>query len=213
MRTFPRQPHPPRTSTRRHSARAMVASLLLVLSAAAHAHTDAAASGGFIAGFLHPLAGFDHLLAMIAVGIWGAALGSPLIWALPVAFPLLMVVGGILGIAGVPLPFVETGIALSVLVLGLAIVAAWRAPVAVAVVLVAFFGVLHGHAHGTELPGSASPAAYAAGFVISTGLLHLAGIALGALRSVPRGPLMVRAAGGLIALAGVWILVGSPGAA
>jgi urease accessory protein len=187
--------------------------VLLLASAAAQAHSDQVTTGGFLAGYLHPLTGLDHLLAMIAVGIWGAALGAPLIWALPVVFPLLMVVGGVLGIAGVPLPYVETGVALSVLVLGLAIVMAWRAPVAVALAIVAAFGVLHGHAHGTELPGSAAPAAYAAGFVVSTGLLHLAGIALGALRSLPRGPLLVRAAGGAIAAVGLWILAGAAGAA
>ena len=185
---------------------------MLGLSAAAHAHSDQVTTGGFLAGYLHPLTGLDHMLAMIAVGIWGAALGAPLIWALPIVFPLLMVIGGVLGIAGVPLPYVETGVALSVLVLGLAIAAAWRAPVAVALGLVAAFGVLHGHAHGTELPGSAAPAAYATGFVVSTGLLHLAGIALGALSSLPRGPLLVRAAGGLIAAAGAWILVAPHGA-
>ena len=190
------------------------ATALLLAAATAQAHSDQATTGGLLAGYLHPLTGLDHLLAMVAVGIWGATLGRPLIWALPVAFPLLMVVGGVLGIAGVPLPAVETGVALSVVVLGLAILAAWPAPVAVAVAvaIVAVFGVLHGHAHGTELPGSAAPAAYAVGFVISTGLLHLAGIAIGALRSLPAGPVALRAAGGLIAAVGVWILIDMPGA-
>ncbi len=194
-------------------SRLLLAAGLLAAATAARAHSDQVTTGGFLAGYLHPLTGLDHLLAMVAVGIWGAALRAPLIWALPVVFPLLMVVGGVLGIAGVHLPYVEPGIALSVLVLGLAILAAWRAPVPVALAIVAVFGVLHGHAHGTELPGSAAPAAYAAGFVVSTGLLHLAGIALGSLQSLRHGPLLVRAAGGVIAAIGLWLLLGSPGAA
>ena len=127
---------------------------------------------------------------------------------------MLMVVGGVLGIANVPLPYVEPGIAMSVVVvglgLGLAIAAAWRAPVAVTVAIVAVFGIFHGFAHGKELPESAAPAAYAAGFVICTGLLHLIGIALGALKALPRGMQILRASGALIAATGVWILVGMP---
>jgi len=180
--------------------------ILLVAPAAVLAHTDAAPPSGFVAGFLHPLQGLDHLLAMVAVGIWGAALGAPLLWALPVIFPLLMVVGGVVGILGVGLPGVEAGIALSVLLLGLAVAAAWRAPIAAAVALVALFGVLHGHAHGTELPEAASPAAYAAGFVLATGLLHLAGILLGALDKLPRGALVVRCIGAGMAVTGGWML-------
>lgn len=173
----------------------------------AQAHTDAVTAQGWLAGVRHPVTGIDHLLAMVAVGIWGAALGAPLVWMLPLAFPLLMVAGGILGIAGVPLPLVEPGIALSVLLLGLAILAQWRAPVVLAVVLVGFFGVLHGHAHGTELPDATSPAAYSAGFVLSTGLLHLAGIAIGELRRWRHGIAVLRAAGAALAATGTWLLV------
>lgn len=184
---------------------------LLCACAAAQAHSDDGGAGSFLAGYLHPLSGLDHLLAMVAVGIWGASLGRPLIWALPVTFPLLMVVGGVVGIAGVPLPNVETGIAVSVVVLGLGILAAWRAPLPLALVLVGIFGVLHGYAHGVELPQAATPVAYAAGFVISTGLLHLAGIALGLLARLPKGMAVLRGVGGAIAATGVWILVGTPG--
>ncbi len=180
----------------------------LLLSAAAHAHSDQVSTGGFMAGYLHPLTGLDHLLAMIAVGIWGATLGAPLIWALPVAFPFMMVVGGVLAIFGVPLPFVEQGVALSVLVLGAAIAMRWRTPLPAAVGIVAFFGLLHGYAHGSELPGSAAPAAYAAGFVISTGLLHLAGIAFGNVKKVLHGEKILQAAGAIIALVGAWLIVG-----
>jgi len=182
--------------------------LLLALACGpALAHTEQEGTGGLLSGLLHPVQGVDHLLAMLAVGIWGAFLGAPLIWALPVAFPLFMVAGAVLAIAGVPLPAVEIGIAVSVLLLGAAIAAGWRAPVAAAVVLVAAFGALHGHAHGTELPEAASPAAYAAGFVIATGLLHLAGIALGRLERLPKGRLLLRGAGAAMALAGAWLLV------
>ncbi len=196
----------------KHTARLMLSLAALLVTTAAQAHSDQVTTGGFVAGYLHPLTGLDHLLAMVAVGIWGATLRAPLIWALPVVFPLLMVVGGVLGIAGVPLPYVEPGIALSVVMLGAAIAALWRAPVPVAIAIVAVFGVLHGHAHGTELPGSAAPAAYAAGFVVSTGLLHLAGIALGTLQSLRYGSELMRAMGGAIALTGLWLLAGAPGA-
>ena len=194
-------------------ARRLIGSLLLLLSFGARAHTGAEGVDGFVAGVIHPLSGFDHLLAMVSVGIWGATLGRPLIWALPVAFPMLMVVGGILGITGIPVPYIESGIAVSVMVLGLAIAAAWRAPIAIAVAIVAAFGVFHGYAHGAELPNSAAPAAYVAGFVLCTGALHLAGVALGMLKELPKGSQVLRASGGLIALAGVWIFAGMPGMA
>lgn len=203
---------PIRPATHR-SKQILTGLLLLCCTALAQAHTGGAVVGGFMSGFMHPLSGIDHLLAMVAVGIWGATLGRPLLIALPIVFPMLMVVGGVLGISDVPLPYVEPGIAMSVVVLGLAIAAAWRAPVAVAVAIVAVFGVFHGFAHGQELPESAAPAAYAAGFVLSTGLLHLAGIAIGALKALPRGTQMLRASGALIAATGVWILIGMPGVA
>jgi urease accessory protein len=179
----------------------------VVMPGLALAHGEGGLAGGFLAGALHPLGGLDHLLAMIAVGIWGAFLGAPLIWMLPVAFPLIMVVGGVLGIAGLPLPFVETGIALSVLALGLAIALGWRAPRVMAAGMVAAFAVFHGHAHGTELPAAVEPAAYA------TGLLHLAGIGIGRLAGTRRGVFALRTIGGGIAAAGVWLLLGQPGLA
>ncbi len=207
-----RQNKPNRTLTLQGN-KVLTGLLLLCCSALAQAHTGTGVIGGFSAGFMHPLSGVDHLLAMIAVGIWGATLGRPLLIALPVAFPMMMVVGGILGMTGVPLPYVESGIAASVIVLGLAITAAWRAPVGVAIAIVAVFGVFHGYAHGQELPESAHPAAYAAGFVLSTGLLHLVGIALGFLKVLPRGAQVLRGCGAMIAATGVWILAGMPGVA
>jgi len=183
----------------------------LAFSGTALAHTGVGLAGGFTSGFMHPLSGLDHLLAMAAVGMWGAFLGRPLIWLLPISFPLVMVIGGVLGIAGVPLPHVETGIAASVIALGLAIALAWRAPIPVAVALIAAFAIFHGHAHGTELPRAAAPEAYATGFVLSTGLIHVAGIGIGMLVRLPRGTALLRTAGALIAVAGVCILLGMPG--
>jgi len=166
------------------------------------------AAGSFASGFIHPLLGPDHVVAMVAVGLWGAILGAPAIGVLPVAFPLVMAFGGALGVAGVPLPAVETGIAMSAIVLGVAVAAAIRPPLQVAAAIVAAFAVFHGHAHGTELPGAGIPLAYGAGFVVATGLLHLAGIGIGALYRSTAGRVAVRAVGGLIALAGAGFLVG-----
>lgn len=165
------------------------------------------AGEGFLTGFVHPLSGWDHMLAMVAVGLWGAFLGRPAIWQLPVVFPIVMALGGVLGIAGVMLPLVEVGIAASALILGLMIVLAVRPPLWVAGAVVGAFAVFHGHAHGTELPHAANGLSYAAGFVVATGLLHLAGIAFGMLIRWPAGALTIRGAGGLIAAGGCLFLL------
>ena len=184
-------------------------STAVILSALpALAHTGEGYGGGFIAGFAHPILGWDHVAAMVAVGLWGAFLGSPAIWILPVVFPLVMAFGAVAGIVGVPVPAVETGIALSAVVLGLMIVLAARPPIWVAAVIVGTFAIFHGYAHGTELPATANAFAYAVGFVISTGMLHLIGIAFGLLVKWPAGRIAVRGAGGLISLAGVAFLTG-----
>jgi urease accessory protein len=145
---------------------------------------------------------------MVAVGLWGAFLGNPAIWVLPVVFPLVMAFGGALGVMGVPLPSVETGIAVSAIVLGVMVAFALRPPLWLAAVIVGGFAIFHGHAHGTELPSAANPLAYSAGFVISTGLLHLSGIAIGLLVRWPAGKVAVRACGAFISLAGVGFLTG-----
>jgi urease accessory protein len=173
------------------------------------AHDGGGVAGGLSSGFVHPLLGPDHVAAMVAVGLWGAFLGAPAIWVLPVAFPLVMALGGAMGAAGLTLPGVETGIAASALVIGMMVALALRAPVWVAAVIVGAFALFHGHAHGAEMPSAASPLAYALGFVIATGLLHLAGIAFGLLTQWPRGRIAVRACGGLIALAGLGFLSGA----
>ena len=180
----------------------------LLLGTSLWAHEDAGMAGGFISGLTHPLFGFDHVVAMIAVGLWGAFLGSPALWILPVVFPVVMAFGGALGVLGVEVPLVETGIAASAVVLGLMVALALRPKIAIAAVIVGAFAIFHGHAHGTELPEAASPLAYSIGFVISTGLLHLAGIGLGHFTRWPQGILAVRAGGGVIALVGVGFLTG-----
>lgn len=183
-----------------------VVAALLPLPALAHDGTGLA--GGFLAGFVHPLSGMDHLLAMVSVGLWGAFLGRPLIYALPIIFPSVMAIGAGIGMMGIPMPPVEIGIALSVVALGVMILFAVQAPVPVACLIVAFFGLFHGYAHGIELPSAADPVGYSAGFVLCTGLLHLAGIALGLLRASPAGALALRGAGGAIALCGAMFWTG-----
>jgi len=172
----------------------------------AHAHTAGGMTGGALSGFTHPLFGPDHIVAMVAVGLWGAFLGAPAIWLLPVVFPLVMAFGGALGILGLPLPAADAGIALSAIVLGLMVALAARPPLVAAALVVGTFAIFHGHAHGAELPPGADAMAYSFGFVAATGLLHLTGIAFGLLARWPAGAVAVRAAGGMIALAGVAFL-------
>ena len=190
----------------------LAAVLLLCLPATALAHTGEGVAAGLLSGFLHPLTGIDHLLAMVAVGIWGTQLGRPAIWLLPLTFPLVMSVGGVLGVRGVPIPAVEFGVAGSAAALGLMILLAARPPIAVAAVLVGAFAIFHGHAHGTELPGAADPLAYGAGFVLVTGLLHATGIGIGLIDRWPAGALALRGAGAVIGAVGVYLLLGLTGA-
>lgn len=178
--------------------------LLCAKSAVAHIGTGLA--GGFGSGFQHPLTGVDHLLAMVCVGLWGAFLGRPLIFALPVIFPAVMVAGAVMGMLGVPLPPVEMGIALSVTVLGGCIALSLKAPVWVASLIVAIFAIFHGYAHGKELPSAADPIGYSLGFVLATGSLHVLGIGVGFLNDQPGGIRVTRSFGALIAGAGVWFL-------
>jgi urease accessory protein len=188
---------------------AVVTGLAALVFAAAPglAHEEAGSMGGLVSGFLHPLFGPDHVVAMVAVGLWGAFLGRPAIFILPIVFPLVMAFGGAAGIAGVPLPHVETGIALSAVVLGLMVLIAAKPPLAVAAIAVGAFAVFHGHAHGTELPQAASALTYALGFVVATGLLHLCGIGLGLLTRWKAGEYAVRGGGAAIAATGLWFLM------
>jgi urease accessory protein len=187
-----------------------VARLLILLVAIftafpALAHTGSV-SGGFAGGLSHPVFGPDHVAAMVAVGLWGAFLGQPAIYVLPIVFPLVMALGGVLGILGMPLPGVEIGIAISAAVLGMMVALAARPPLWVAGVVVGAFAIFHAHAHGAEIPPGADAVAYSAGFVIATGCLHLCGIAFGLLARWPAGRIAVRTAGGAIAIAGLMFL-------
>jgi urease accessory protein len=179
--------------------------LLCFVATPVSAHTSGTL-GGFLGGFVHPLLGLDHVLAMIAVGLWGAILGVPAIYTLPVVFPLVMALGGLLAIVGLPLPGAEVLIAMSAVLLGMSVALAARPPLWIAAVLVGAFAIAHGHAHGTERPPGADIAAYSLGFVMATGLIHLAGIALGLLARWRTGKQVVRLAGWGIACAGVYFL-------
>jgi len=180
--------------------------ILVLMTSSAFAHSESGVGIDFLGGFKHPISGLDHLVAMVAVGLWGAFLGAPAIWLLPVVFPLVMAFGGALGVLGMPLPGVETGIAISAIALGAMVAFAARPPLWIAAILVGAFAIFHGHAHGTELPIGADAIAYSMGFVIATGMLHVGGIAFGGMSRWPAGQIAVRAAGGVIALIGVALL-------
>jgi urease accessory protein len=182
----------------------------LALTAPALAHTgDGAHSHGFVAGVLHPLMGLDHMLAMLGVGVWAAHLGKRATWLVPAAFVAIMIAGAGLALSGIGMPMVEFGIAGSVLVIGALIAFGTRLPLGLAMGLVGLFALFHGHAHGTELPAFAHPAAYGAGFVAATALLHVAGvgIALAVRRHAARLPF--RIAGAAMALVGGGLLIGA----
>jgi urease accessory protein len=173
-----------------------------------HVESGVAGDGGFVSGLVHPVTGLDHVVAMVAVGLWGAILGAPAIWVLPIAFPLIMTVGAVLGILDVPVPAIDLGIAASAIVLGGMVAANARPPLAMAFLLIAFFAIYHGHPHGAALPDFGVPILYAAGFVVATGLLHVAGIALGLLYQWPAGTIAVRALGaGMAAVGGYFLLL------
>ncbi|WP_295884568.1 HupE/UreJ family protein [uncultured Thiohalocapsa sp.] len=179
---------------------------LLLIPLIALAHVEGGAAGGFLSGFGHPISGLDHVLAMVAVGLWGAQLSAPAIWLLPVAFPIMMAFGGLLGLSGVELPAVEVAIALSAVILGALILGAIRVPLAAALLLVGFFAVFHGHAHGTEMTAGQSAILYSIGFVIATGLLHAAGIGIGFIHRWEPGRVALRGAGGVVMAGGVFFL-------
>jgi urease accessory protein len=183
-----------------------VALLSAVWARSALAHGLQGEAGGFLTGLLHPLSGADHVLAMVAVGLWGAQLGAPAIWVLPVAFPLVMAMGGMLGFLSVPIPGVEYGIAASAIVLGVAVAFEVRPAPVVAAFVVGCFAIFHGHAHGTELPAGQSALLYSMGFVIATGCLHAVGIGIGTVHRRTWGRQLLRGAGTVVAAGGVFFL-------
>ncbi len=191
------------------SRRNVGAIVLLLYPLLAFAHIGQGdIGGGFLAGVAHPVFGLDHVVAMVAVGIWGAQLGAPAIWALPVTFPLVMAMGGVLGGLGVPIPGIEIGIAVSAITLGGLILFAARPPLWIAAIVVGVFAIFHGYAHGAELPESANAISYAVGFVVATGSLHAIGILIGAANRWRKGAQALRAGGALIAACGIYFLSG-----
>jgi len=184
---------------------------ILIWPMIAWGHVEAGQAGGLLSGLSHPVSGLDHVFAMVAVGLWGAQLGLPALWVLPVAFPMMMAFGGMLGLMGMAIPGVEVGIAASAIVLGGLILGEVRLPLFAAVMLVALFAVFHGHAHGTELAPGQNALLYSLGFVIATGLLHGAGIAVGLIHRWRIGRQFLRGAGALVMAGGLYFLWGAVG--
>jgi urease accessory protein len=178
-----------------------------MLAPAAYAHVGVGQPAGFMRGFMHPLGGFDHVLAMVAVGLWAAQRGGRALWLIPGTFVTIMTLGGLAATQGFAVPFVEQGIALSVLVLGVLVAIAARWPLPVSMLIVGAFALFHGHSHGTEMPTSVSGMEYGAGFVLATSLLHAIGVAAGSLTRALDRNLLVRLWGSAIAAGGVYLLL------
>ncbi len=170
------------------------------------AHVQGGEAIGLLSGLRHPVSGLDHILAMVAVGLWGAQLGAPALWLLPVTFPMVMAFGGMLGLMGVSLPGIEIGIAVSAIILGTMIACEARPPLWIAAMVVGFFAIFHGHAHGAELPRGADALLYSIGFVVATGCLHAAGIGIGLIHRWPIGKAALRVMGVGVAIAGMCFL-------
>lgn len=183
--------------------------VFLFAPVSAWAHVESGQAGGFLSGLSHPVSGLDHVLAMVAVGLWGAQLGRPAIWLLPVAFPMMMAFGGMLGLMGIPVPGIEIGIAVSGIVLGALILGETKMPIIGALIVVAFFAVFHGHAHGTELEAGQNAMLYSMGFVICTGTLHAIGIGMGLVHRWKFGRLALRGAGSVVMAGGLYFLWGA----
>ncbi len=184
----------------------MVVMFLLALTDHAFAHVQQGMSISFMTGLSHPWSGLDHVLAMVAVGLWGAQLGTPAVYVLPITFPLVMTFGAMLGLLGIPLPGIEVGIAFSAIVLGIMVLGEVQPKLIVAAVLVGCFAIFHGHAHGTELPSELSGQMYSIGFVLATGCLHGFGILIGLIHRWPIGQAILRFCGAVITGMGAYFL-------
>jgi urease accessory protein len=182
-----------------------MAGVLMLLQGALLAHTGAGMTSGFGTGFFHPVGGADHVLAMVAVGLWAVQMGGRALWIVPSAFVVMMLLGGILGISGVEVPFIETGILASVVILGALIAAGAKPSVALSAAIVGLFAIFHGHAHGAEMPLDAGALFYSIGFVLATAMLHVAGIAAGRALESTYTARVARFGGGAIASAGVFL--------
>lgn len=176
--------------------------LTLLIPSFAHAHIGAAAASGWVHGLSHPFSGLDHVCAMIAVGLWAAQMGGRALWRVPLAFVSVMMLGGLLGMAAISVPFIEAGIVMSLLVLGVLIAAAVRLPLPMSIAIVGVFAVFHGYTHGAEVPQSISSLGYAAGFMLATALLHLSGMGVALLLKRLERAMLLRAAGGAVAVCG-----------
>jgi len=179
--------------------------LCLIVPSLAQAHISPDHTSGAVSGLSHPLLGLDHILAMLAVGLWAAQLGGRATWLVPATFVSLMTVGGALGMTGFALPFVEEGVLVSVLMLGVLIAAAARLPLAVSMAVVGLFAIFHGHAHGTEMQLGPSGLGYGLGFILTTAGLHACGIGIGLLARQRSKTPVLRFAGATIALVGLWL--------
>jgi len=188
----------------------LFALMLSAIPSVAYAHDGTNLPlGGFLSGFVHPVLGYDHLLAMLSVGILSAQIGGRAIWTVPATFVSVMAVGGILGLINIGLTHTELGIALSLIILGLVIAAERRLSVRVAMIGVGFFAIFHGYAHGSEVPKTAEPFLYALGFLIGTALIHITGVVIGDIaRHYEQGKIALRVGGALIALTGAAFVFG-----
>jgi len=191
--------------------RAPAAVLLILAPSLALAHVGIGDTQGAAHGVMHPLSGIDHVLAMVAIGMFAAQLGGRALWLVPLSFVTMMAFGGALGMAGIALPYAEIGIGLSVVVLGIILATRADLPVAIAMALGGFFAIFHGHAHGAEMPDTASGFAYGVGFILGTALLHAVGIALGiflATAGQTSSRRIAQVGGSAIAATGVALLAG-----
>ncbi len=184
-----------------------ILSLLFLLPGVAIAHTGVGETTGFVHGFSHPTGGADHLLVMVAVGLWAVQIGGRALWVVPSTFVILMILGGALGFSGISVPFIEEGILVSVLVLGVLIAGAFKFPVIFSALIVGFFALFHGHAHGIEMPVAIGATSYSIGFALATAILHTAGIASGTFLQKTNLEKVNRFAGGAIALSGIYLAV------
>ncbi|MAF15945.1 MAG: urease accessory protein UreJ [Marinomonas sp.] len=188
-------------------SKAATVAALTVGSTVAMAHTGHEHTSSFMSGFLHPMGGLDHLLAMVAVGLWAASMGGRALWAVPMAFVAMMLLGGGAAMAGLEVPFVEQGILLSVMVLGALVLGAKRLPVAACAAIAGGFAVFHGVAHGMEMPANGAAAQYALGFAVATTALHLVGVGFGQLMARLGTPLVTRISGSVIAVLGMVLAI------
>jgi urease accessory protein len=197
-----------RNTLQRFASVALAAAIAVILApSSAFAHTGISPAHDLLHGLEHPLTGLDHILAMFAVGLWAAQRGGRAIWSIPLTFVLVMTLGGALGMSGVSLPFVEQGIVLSVVILGVLVVGAVRLPLPVSAGIVSLFALVHGYAHGAEIPSAASGLSYALGFAAATALLHAAGISFGLSMQQRRSAQLVRYAGAAIAAGGLLLSI------